>query len=56
MSNADTAPSQTDRVLVELWTLTFGEPPPVVHDARLMMQLIETELAGRRRSAGAAGH
>lgn len=27
--------------LVELWKLTFGEPPPLIHDPPLMMRLIE---------------
>lgn len=29
------------RELVELWILTCGEPPPVIHDPPLMMRLIE---------------
>lgn len=36
------------RELVELWTVTFGEPPPVVHDPPLMLALVEAALTVRR--------
>ncbi len=55
---SDTRPTQiaTDQVLVELWTLIFGEPPPLVHDPGLMIDLLEAEWAERRGNArGAIG-
>ena len=45
-------PYYTDRELIDLWTSTFGEPPPVVHDPPLMLMLVETALAARRSAAG----
>lgn len=38
------------RELVELWTVTFGEPPPVVHDPPLMVALVESALMGQGRA------
>ena len=35
----------TQRELVELWCVTFGEPPPVVHDPALMLRLVEAALS-----------
>ena len=45
-------PYYTDRELIDLWTSTFGDPPPVVHDPPLMLMLVETALAARRSAAG----
>lgn len=50
MSDAPEYPVLSDRELVELWTVTFGEPPPVVHDPPLMLKLVEGSLAARRHA------
>jgi len=39
----------TQRELVELWCVTFGEPPPVVHDPALMLRLVEAALKAPTR-------
>ena len=39
------------RELVELWTVTFGEPPPVVHDPLLMLSLVNEALTASRERA-----
>ncbi len=44
MSDAPPSPVLSRRELVELWTVTFGEPPPVVHDPPLMLALVEAAL------------
>jgi hypothetical protein len=44
MPDASQIPVLSRRELVELWTVTFGEPPPVVHDQRLMLALVEAAL------------
>ena len=48
MSDAPDYPALDRRALVELWTVTFGEPPPVVHDPPFMLMLVEASLAARR--------
>jgi hypothetical protein len=47
MSAADPAQTLTRRELIELWTVVFGEPPPVVHDPALMLRLVEARLFSR---------
>ncbi len=47
MSDAPEPYALSRRELVELWTVTFGEPPPVVHDPPLMLALVEAALAGK---------
>lgn len=47
MSDAPECPALSRRELVELWTVTFGEPPPVVHDPPFMLRLIEAALGQR---------
>lgn len=49
MSDAPVIHPVIHRELVELWTDTFGEPPPVVHDPPLMLALVQAALAVRRR-------
>ena len=44
MSDSVETPALTHRELVELWAVTFGEPPPVVFDPPLMLQLVEAAL------------
>ncbi len=46
---SDTLKIQTlsHRELIELWTVTFGEPPPIVHDPPLMLALVEAALSER---------
>jgi hypothetical protein len=44
-------PPPSDRELIDLWTATFGEPPPIVHDPPFMMQLIEGASAPQRLGA-----
>jgi hypothetical protein len=48
MSDAPPIPVLSRRELIERWTVTFGEPPPVVHDQLLMLALVEADLAVRR--------
>jgi hypothetical protein len=51
MSHAIPDLPPTDRELIDLWTATFGEPPPIIHDPPFMMQLIEGASASLRRGA-----
>jgi hypothetical protein len=41
MSDVPDCPALSRHELVELWTRTFGEPPPLVHDPPFMLRLIE---------------
>ncbi len=43
------AETLTQRELVEMWCVAFGEPPPLVHDPVLMISLIEAELLIRSK-------
>lgn len=53
MSDTPDYPVLSDRELVELWIVTFGEPPPVIHDPPLMLKLVEASLAARRHPTNA---
>ncbi len=54
MADVPDTPALSRRELIELWTVTFGEPPPVVHDPALMIALVEAALAARSGAPRAA--
>jgi hypothetical protein len=55
MDAAEPADTLTQRELIELWTVVFGEPPPVVHDPPLMLRLVEAQLLSARQSVSTGG-
>lgn len=44
MSETTEISALSHRELIELWTVTFGEPPPLVYDPPLMLALVEAAL------------